>query len=189
MSKTTKKSAFQSPWVWTIFGMFAIIFTVNYGFISAALQTSPGLVTEEYYKHGLQQNKFEKQWQDQAARGWKVALSVPKPWAINKEVIISINVQDKYGNPVSDGTAEITAYRPSDSNADITVELPESDKKGVYQTTISLPLKGAWDINLLFRKGDDKHMMNERIFTQSDQPSKSSRLETVVDLIRQKSAE
>jgi nitrogen fixation protein FixH len=189
MAKAKEKSAFKSPWVWAIFAMFAVIFTVNYGFISAALQTSPGLVTEQYYKYGLQQNKFEKQWQEQVARGWKVDLSVPKPWEVDKEVMISVSVQDRYGSPVSGGIAEITAYRPSDANADITVELPESDKKGVYQTTISLPLKGAWDINLLFRKGDDKHMMNERIFAQSDKAGKSSRLETVVDLIRQKSAE
>jgi len=54
---------------------------------------------------------------------------------------------------------------------------------------MQLPLKGAWDINVLFIKDENKHMLNERIYAQSDQADTNSRLETVVDFIRQKSAE
>jgi len=180
-----KKSAFKSPWVWTIFGLFAVIFTVNYGFISAALQTSPGLVNEKYYKHGLQQNKTDELYRAQAARGWKVELNIPRPWKANADVLASLVVMDKYSNPVTGGSGEITAYRPSDATADITYELVETNKPGVYKTPMNLPLKGAWDINILFKRGDDTHMLNERIFAKSDVPDKNSRLETVVDLLRQ----
>lgn len=184
-----KDSAFKSPWVWIIFIMFGLIFTVNYGFITAALDTSSGLVNEEYYKYGLQQNKIDKQYRAQAARGWQVKLNTPKPWQVNQDALVSVSVKDKYGNPVSDGIAEVTAYRPSDANADKTIQLKETESKGVYQATLQLPLKGAWDINLLFRKDDAEHMLNERIFAQGDKATKNSKLETIVDFVRQKSAE
>ncbi len=184
---TPKEPAFKSPWVWAILIMFGLIFTVNYGFISASLETNPGLVNEQYYKYGLQQNKIGKQYRIQAARGWQVKLHVPEPWQVNQDVLISVSVKDKYGNPISDGIAEITAYRPSDASADKTVKLEETNNKGVYQAILQLPLKGAWDINLLFRKGDAKHMLNERIFAQGDKVSKDNKLETIVDFVRQKS--
>ena len=184
-----KDSALKSPWVWTVFVMFGLIFTVNYGFITAALDTSPGLVTEQYYKHGLQQNKIDKQYRAQAARGWQVKLHIPEPWQVNQDALVTVAVKDKYGNPVSDGMAEVTAYRPSDANADKTIQLKETDNKGIYQATLQLPLKGAWDINLLFRKGDAKHMLNERIFAQGDKTSQNNKLETIVDFVRQKSTE
>ncbi len=182
-----KESAFKSPWVWTIFIMFGLIFIVNYGFISASLDTDPGLVNEQYYKYGLQQNEIDKQYRAQAARGWQVKLNFPDPWQVSQEALVSVIVKDKYGSPISGGTAEITAYRPSDASADKTVKLEETNNKGVYQAILQLPLKGAWDINLLFRKGDAKHMLNERIFAQGNQASKSNKLEAIVDFVRQKS--
>ncbi len=183
-----KDPAFKSPWVWAIFIMFGLIFTVNYGFITAALDTNPGLVNEHYYKYGLQQNEIDKQYRAQAARGWQVKLDFPEPWQVNQDALVSVVVKDKYGSPISDGIAEVTAYRPSDASADKTIQLKETSNKGIYQATLQLPLKGSWDINLLFRKGDAKHMLNERIFVQGDKASKNNKLETIVDFVRQKSA-
>ena len=189
IKKGSKKDpALKSPWVWAILIMFGLIFTVNYGFISAALDTNPGLVTEQYYKYGLQQNKIDEQYRAQAARGWQVKLNFPEPWQVNQDALVSVTVKDRYGNPISGGIAEVTAYRPSDADADKTIQLKETNHQGIYQAHLQLPLKGSWDINLLFRKGDAKHMLNERIFAQGDKASNSTKLETIVDFVRQKSA-
>lgn len=178
-----KDKALKSKWVWAILALFATIFVVNYGFISVALKTSPGLVTEEYYKHGLQQNKIDKQYRTQAARGWQVKLVMDKKWPVNQSSTIQLVITDKYSQPISGGHAEVTAYRPSDAKADIIKELVETAKPGIYQTEITLPMQGTWDMNLLFSKNDDKHMLNQRIIVLGDGDVEPSTLEKIVDRI------
>jgi len=178
-----KNKAFKSKWVWAMLGLFATIFVVNYGFISVALNTNPGLVTEEYYKYGLQQNKIGKQYRKQAARGWQVQLIMDQAWQINTPSIVKLVVTDKYSQPVQGGHAELTAYRPSDAKADVVQILAETKQPGVYQASISLPIQGIWDMNLLFRKDDDKHMLNQRIILQGAGEAEPSRLEKIVDFI------
>jgi len=178
-----KNAAFKSKWVWAILGLFGTIFVVNYGFISVALNTSTGLVTEEYYKYGLQQNKIGKQYRKQAARGWKVELIMDSAWSINEPSMVKLVVSDKYGQAISGGHAELTAYRPSDAKADVLKTLQEIDQSGIYQGEISLPIQGVWDMNLLFRNGDDKHMLNQRITIQGAGNAEPSNLEKIVDFI------
>jgi len=186
MKKTTidkKDKAFRSRWVWAMFGLFATIFVVNYGFFSVALNTTSGLVTEKYYKYGLQQNKFDKQYRDQKERGWQVALSLPDPWQAGEPTTITLNVTDAYAQPIAQGRAEVTAYRPSDAKADVIASLHETAQVGKYAATITLPIQGVWDINILFSKDDEKYMLNQRITILGDGQAEPSTLEKIVEFI------
>ncbi|MDQ6989541.1 MAG: FixH family protein [Mariprofundaceae bacterium] len=178
-----KNAAFKSKWVWAILGLFATIFVVNYGFISVALNTNPGLVTEEYYKYGLQQNKIGKQYRKQEARGWQVQLNFNPDWAINQAQLIQLVVTDQYSQTISGGQAELTAYRPSDAKADVAISLVETAETGIYEAQLSLPIQGVWDMNVLFRKGEEKHMLNQRIVIQGKGKAEPSMLEKVVQFI------
>ncbi len=182
--ETNKQNkALKSKWVWAILGLFATIFIVNYGFFSVALSTSSGLVTEEYYKYGLQQNKFDKQYRQQAARGWNVQLIMDESWAIHEASMVKLIVTDQYSQVISGGHAELTAYRPSDAKADVLKQLNEVGQSGVYQAEITLPIQGVWDMNLLFSVGDDKHMLNQRITIAGEGNAELSTLEKVVNFI------
>jgi len=178
-----KHNPWRSKWVWAMFGLFATIFVVNYGFFSVALSTSPGLVTEKYYKYGLQQNKFDKQFRQQAERGWQVHLVVDQDWSVGEDKAVTLMVTDKYSQPVSGGHAEVTAYRPSDAKADITITLQESAQAGTYTSSLSLPIQGVWDMNVLFSKDEEKHMLNQRISIQGDGNAEPSSLEKIVTYI------
>lgn len=179
----SKDKAFKSSYVWAAFGLLIIVFTVNYLFYSVAQTTTSGLVNEEYYKYGLQQNKIDKQYRKQAARGWQVQLNIPENWAVNTMNTISLHVVDKDGQAIEGGHAEITAYRPSDSKADVITHLLEKDTKGVYQGELALALPGVWDINLLFTSDGNKHMLNQRIYIKGDVDSEKSTLEKIVDFV------
>jgi nitrogen fixation protein FixH len=181
--KQTKDKAFKSAYVWAAFGLLVIVFAVNYAFYSVAQTTTSGLVNEEYYKYGLQQNKIDKQYRTQAGRGWDVQLVMPDNWETNTPTTIALTVTDKAGVPLSGGTAEITAYRPSDAKADVIKQIIETDNPGTYQGEISLPLPGVWDINLLFTLGEQKHMLNQRISINGDGASEPSTLENIVNFI------
>jgi nitrogen fixation protein FixH len=178
-----KDKAFRSVWVWAILGLFGLIFVVNYGFFSVALSTSPGLVTEKYYKYGLQQNKFDHQFRKQESRGWQVTLHIDEKLHINQPSTISLTVTDKYSQPISSGHAELTAYRPSDAKADVILTLVESNKPGTYQADITLPIQGIWDMNLLFAKDEEKHMLNKRVVIQGDGNAELTTLEKIVNFI------
>ncbi len=177
-----KNRAFRNKWVWAFLGLFGTIFVVNYGFFSVAINTSPGLVNEEYYKYGLQQNKVDKQYRKQKARGWQVALTFDEQWHIHQPNVVTVTVTDRYGEPIHAGRVELTAYRPSDAKADIILELPEI-KSGVYQSKLTLPIQGIWDMSLLFSKGEDKHMLNQRVIIQGNGEAEPSTLEKIVNYI------
>lgn len=182
-NNNNKNKAFRSPYVWAAFGLLALVFTVNFGFITVALNTSSGLVTEKYYKYGLQQNKFDLQYRTQADRGWDVDLQIDAAIQATQPSVITLVVSDKYAQPVSHGHAELRAYRPSDAKADVLVTLKETEKKGVYQAQLTLPTPGIWDMNLLFAKDENKHMLNQRVIIQGEGSGEPSMLEKIVNLL------
>ncbi len=185
MSMNQKKkqgAGYRSPWVWAMVGLFLVVFAVNYGFVVVSGSTSSGLVNEEYYKYGLQQNKIDEQYRAQAKRGWQVSLPAKSNWHVNKVEKMYLSVLDRAGKPIS-GRAEITAYRPSDAKADVIIALKESGQSGKYAGELSLPLPGVWDINLLFSAGEEKYVLNRRIEVAGDGVETRSLLEKVVNLI------
>jgi len=181
--KTKKGAAYKSPWVWAALGLLLTVFTVNYGFVMVSSSTWGGLVNEEYYKYGLQQNKIDKQYRKQAARGWNIELTENKEWQVGKAETVHLYASDKAGKPLSLGRGEVTAYRPSDAKADVIVELTETDQPGHYTGELSMPLAGVWDLNLLFTLGEDKHMMNRRITVTGGDAPELSPLEKIVNII------
>jgi len=181
--KTKKGAAYKSPWVWAALGLLLTVFTVNYGFVMVSSSTWGGLVNEEYYKYGLQQNKIDKQYRKQAVRGWQVNLPEIKSWQAGKPETLHLYASDKAGNPLTKGRAEVTAYRPSDAKQDVIVQLNETDQPGHYTAELSMPLAGVWDLNLLFSLNDDKHMMNRRITVTGGDAPELSPLEKVVNFL------
>ncbi|MDX8388063.1 MAG: FixH family protein [Ghiorsea sp.] len=178
-----QEKALKSPYIWAGIALLVIVFGVNYAFYSVAQTTTSGLVNEEYYKYGLQQNKIDKQFRKQDLRGWKVELNMPKEWEVNQTTSIGLTVTDSAGKPLSGGIAEVTAYRPSDAKADVIKQLVETKETGIYQAEITLPLPGVWDINLLFTMDDQKHMLNKRISINGDGSGEDSTLEKIVKII------
>jgi len=178
-----KNKALYSPYIWAVLALFAVVFTVNYAFVKAAISTSPGLVTEKYYKYGLQQNKFDQQFATQAKRGWRVVLDIDKHIQAGQPSIVTLSVSDRYAQPISQGHAELRAYRPSNEKLDVLLSIKETNQPGVYQATITLPTPGVWDMNLLFAKDEDKHMLNQRIVVQGTDTQETSILENIVNFI------
>jgi len=181
--KTKKGAGYRSPWVWTMVGFFLVVFAVNYGFYTVSSTTTSGLVNEEYYKYGLQQNKIDKQYRKQAVRGWQIKLAMAKSWQVNEAETLNLFASDKNGQPLRHGQAEITAYRPSDAKADVIIHLTETEEAGRYSGELLLPLPGVWDINLLFNIDGEKHMFNQRIEVGGQGSTEPTKLEKVVQFL------
>ena len=67
-----------------------------------------------------------------------------------------VAVRTREGEPVSGASVAGQFLRPSSSKLDVAFELAETDP-GVYESKLTLPLAGAWNLVLTIRRGDDVH--------------------------------
>ena len=80
---------------------------------------------------------------------------------MNTEELYRFSIVDKAGRPLSDAIVNISAYRPSDASADFLVKMLEV-APGVYQTKLSYPLKGFWELTVQIEREQDKYDFNRR---------------------------
>ncbi len=181
--KEKDASGWKSPWVRACIGLLLTVMLVNIGFIMVSSMTDPGLVTEEYYKYGMQQNKQDKMFRKQLERGWQVDLSIPVDIEPGKTFEINVGALDKQGVPISGGHMELGFYRPSDASQDISITMEETSN-GNYGTTVTLPKIGIWDINLLFESGGEKHSVSRRIHVGKESSGSISKHTTMDKIVR-----
>jgi nitrogen fixation protein FixH len=172
----------RNPWVRACIGLLLTVVMVNLGFVMVSSSSNPGLVTEEYYKYGMQQNKQDKMFRKQIERGWQVDLSMPVEVEPGKAFDLQVNALNKQGEPVSGGRMELICYRASDASQDITIALKEISN-GKYAASVTLPVVGIWDINLLFESGGEQHSVGRRIRIGKDSESisKHTTLDNIVN--------
>lgn len=135
----------KSPWLRGIIGIIAVTLAVNIGMITAAVKTNHGLVTKDYYEHGKDYFKTEARQKKVNAIGMRLKILVPDRMLRGKPQVYRFYVMNADGNPVTDGSAIMFAYRTSDASRDFQVKLPMSDI-GLFSAPISFNLPGIWDL-------------------------------------------
>jgi nitrogen fixation protein FixH len=128
----------KGTWVLLSFvAFFALIVAVNTVFISTALNTHSGVVTEKPYEKGL---AFDQ----------TLELARAQPDIQQKaefhDGVLQWSLRDSNGQPI---TAEVNAtlVRTVKDGYDFQVKL-EHKGDGVYETPLDLPLKGRWEARL-----------------------------------------
>ncbi|MDH5230445.1 MAG: FixH family protein [Gammaproteobacteria bacterium] len=158
------KNAWGNPWVFAIAGTMATFIIVNIIFVITAFVTNPGLVVEDYYEKGreYEKNALKMLAATQATRHWETKLDMPKIINLKEKIFVTFTAVDELGLPVRDAQATLVAYRPSDAAADIQLPMQEI-APGLFQTALTLPLKGLWDIRIILHHHSDKLEIEKRI--------------------------
>ncbi|MES9939903.1 MAG: FixH family protein [Candidatus Thiodiazotropha sp. 6PLUC2] len=158
---TDKKSAWRSPWVIAWVAMVVIFFTMNMIMIYLAIDNNPGLVVDDFYDRG---QDYEKNMLKRKARDpqWKMKVKLPSKIGIGEAVLCQYSVTDKEGEPIDRDEVIFHAYRPSDAKQDFSVPMQRVGP-GMYEATVSFPLKGAWDTLVSIRNGEDEYQVAKRI--------------------------
>lgn len=157
------KQAFRNPWVIGWLSLLILVVLINVIFIVTAFNTTPGLVDKNYYEKGRDVEKnFLKKRQAKNRLGWELNLTLPEEIVVGQPTSFSINVTDAAGMPLRGATAHLQAYRPSDANADFNSEM-EVVADGVFQSRLTLPLKGIWDIKVVVHQGEEELEISRRI--------------------------
>lgn len=144
--------------------MFGVIIAVNGVFTYLALETFPGLVSDDAYHHGLEYNKTLADADAQHARGWTSAL-VFKPGGARRGVV-TLSIKGHDGAPVTGLQVTGQLRRPARRDLDRAIALSETDG-GVYTLPLELPLAGNWDIRLVGERGGQKiWRLRERLWVE-----------------------
>jgi nitrogen fixation protein FixH len=157
------KKASRNPWVLAWIGGILLVLAVNIAFIVTAILTNPGLVDKNYYEKGkAQEQNFFKQQEARNRLGWQMKLDAVRKPVVGQSARYSFSIVDTKGLPIDGDTAVISAYRPSDVNADFSTEM-QKIAPGIYTAELTFPLKGIWDISAKLTKGEDSLKVAHRI--------------------------
>lgn len=129
-------------------GMFVVVVGVNGTMAYFATSTFSGLSTENAYEKGLAYNQNLAMAKAQAAMGWtEQADMTPVPGQAGKAGL-GISYRDRNGKPVTGLEVRASLSRPAVRGYERDVRLAEAGN-GRYDVDLSLPLSGAWDVEIV----------------------------------------
>ncbi len=141
MNAITPNSKPIDKWIpWMFVAFFVVIAMVHTVFVTVAVKTLPGVVTEDAYEKGLAYNSTLEAAKKQQSLGWtgRTAYS---------DGVLSYTLKDKTGAAIASATVKARITRPVTQGYDSEVVLQDAGK-GVYQAKAALPLHGLWNIRI-----------------------------------------
>ena len=154
---------FKQPNVWIpscFFGMFFVIFAANAAMVGVALNSWRGLVTTDAYNKGVAYQQAIEAEQREQELGWSVDLSVDTPRPKRADVLVSLTGAD--GAPLEADSVRVGFVRPTQEGYD-SVHTLTALGGGKFAKSVSLPLRGLWDLRIEARKGADVVRESRRI--------------------------
>lgn len=124
---------------------FGVIITVNMVFMYLALNTWPGLTTEDAYKKGLAYNQTLDAAARQTAMGW--LSTVKADLGTGPDKTITINMTDKARAPLTGLVVTATVERALGAHETQIISISES-APGVYSGIMKEPEQGRWLVEI-----------------------------------------
>ena len=154
----------NSRWIPAIFfAMFGIIIAVNGIMIYLALDSFTGLQTKNHYREGLAYNQQIEAQRRQEALGWRVETTILDQQGLSGRLRLSVAARD--GGALSIDQARLRFLRPGKPDLDFMQSLPISGR-GPYETEVTWPERGAWDMKLTLYRGADRYQVNRRLVVE-----------------------
>ncbi len=158
----TNKEALKNPWVLGILLFVLTFLTMNAIFIYLAFKSPPNLVDKNFYEEGQNYEQVQKQIEHQKALGWTGLFLLPKAARVNQARIYEVIIQAKNAEAIDFDSVVMKAYRPSDANADFSVNMT-NPKPGMYEAEMEFKLPGTWDLVVEAKQGENEFIVAKRI--------------------------
>ncbi|MBJ7414553.1 MAG: FixH family protein [Niveispirillum sp.] len=141
----------KDRWIpWAFVGFFVFLAVVQGSFVTVAIRTFPGLVTDRPYATGLSYNQVLKEQAAEAALGWQVETTFTADSPLSGH--LTATVRDAQGQPLDvavEAQAERMTRFPQVVTLTATVIGP-----GRTALPMHLPVAGRWFVRLTLRQGD-----------------------------------
>lgn len=141
------------PWFFVLF--FVLLAIVNAAFVTVALKTQPGVVTQQPYERGLAYDNELAAAKELEALGWQAEIALVGD---NK---LMLNLIDDAQRPLSGAAVRAQVTRPVKDGHDFTLELKDQGN-GVYSAPADFPLPGQWNVRI-FATWQDKLYQSSRM--------------------------
>lgn len=152
------KLTYAQKFVGGMLGLLGLTVAVNAAMITLAVTSNDGLVTENYYKHGLRYD--EERARELNKPGWNVAVQAPRVARQASPVVVTL--QDRHQAPLTDAKVSLRLYRPTRAGYDQLVPMHETGA-GRFEATVNLPLDGLWDATFAIEKGAERYDHRQRL--------------------------
>ena len=156
------KQALKNPWVLGFILFFCTFVTANIIFIYLAFSTPPNLVKKDFYERGERYEETRKLIDQEKSLGWTGLLMIPAKPRIHQPQVYEVLLQGRQSISLQLDAVTFHAYRPSDANADFSVEMTNT-KPGTYAAEIAFNLPGIWDVIVVARQGEQEFLVTKRI--------------------------
>ena len=146
-----------------LIAFFGTIILANATLFYLAWKSEDGLVETDYYRKGLNYQLTRDNKANSQKLGWKVDLQTLSKGKTTKCIL---NATDNNLQLIKGANIKLTFFRPTKSGFDQSLTLTEI-KPGEYQSDISLPLSGLWDVIINIQRGNDQWQNKQRIRTNT----------------------
>ena len=130
---------------------FGVVMLVNFAMMKAAISTFGGVDTKSSYEAGRVFEGEVAKAAAQAARDWQVSEHLTPS---GKDQILSIDLHDATGAPVTGVDVTAKLAHPIDERNDVAFSLAETGP-GLYRGQAAVAA-GVWEIELLVVRGDEQ---------------------------------
>ena len=145
------------PWCFVLF--FIVIAVLDGVFVTLAVTTHTGTVTELPYEQGMAYNKTLKKAADQQALGWRASIELID----NKEVTVTL--RDQAQRPLTGADIFVKITRPVQDGYDFELSLREMGG-GVYSASTKFPLPGQWHIRIFVTWQEKPYQISRMIMVR-----------------------
>lgn len=159
MPDTAQKQTKKDKWIPWYFVIFFVVLAILDGiFVTIALSTHTGVVTENAYQKGLEYNQTLAASKQQEKLGWHGTATFAQP-------SLSFSLKDANGRAIQG--AIVTAYisRATQGGHDFQAVLADGGD-GTYSRNITFPLKGQWDITIAVIWKQQQHQQSQRVLVK-----------------------
>ncbi|MBI5041762.1 MAG: FixH family protein [Gammaproteobacteria bacterium] len=116
----------------------------------------PGVVDNDFQKKEALYNAYLEQVRRQHERGWVVHKGWLSAAHAGQTAKFQVTVNDRDGKAVTGAVVQGGFLRAADTRLDQRFALAET-APGVYQSALTLPLPGVWNLVLEIRRGEELH--------------------------------
>lgn len=144
--------------LWILIAGFGLVFAVNGVMAWFALDTFPGLVSNDAYREGLEYNRTLDAKAAQIRLGWKVDVEVT---GTGDRRTVAARFHDRHGRPLSGMRVNAAMVWPVATGRDRRFALAEN-APGDYRAAVTLPSLGNWRLTLEAQRRDGTQWQMER---------------------------
>lgn len=116
----------------------------------------PGVISHDFHKKEALYNQYLQQVERQRQRGWQVDKGWLSEPVAGEPAVFRVAVRTREGEPLAGASVTGQFLRPSTSKLDVAFEMAQASP-GVYESKLTLPAAGNWNLVLQVRKGEDLH--------------------------------